>query len=138
MNVAMLVVEGSLESLESLRSVLALDCEGQWKKGDRRRSGRIHEASGFNVTIADAATPSELLELIRAFLAFCKEKNVVFSSHSLSAEISIGFTVGDSHQFVAGVDFTPTELLSFAECGIKLSITAYPTSDEANADEIGT
>jgi hypothetical protein len=51
-----------------------------------------------------------------------------------SAELSIGFTVGDSEQFVAGLEFSASELRAISECGISLSITAYPTSDEANAE----
>lgn len=61
------------------------------------------------------------------------ESGIVFPDKSLVAELSVGFTVGDSKQFVAGVEFLPAELLLLSQRGIALSITAYPISDEANA-----
>jgi hypothetical protein len=67
------------------------------------------------------------------FLANCKEKSIVFPSLGLVAELDVGFTVGDSEQFVGSVVFSPPELQSFGECGISLRVSAYPTSDEANA-----
>jgi len=138
MNLATLRVEGTDSALESLKKALCLECDTQWKKGDKRRNGRAHTLSGFNATVANARNPGELEGLIRSFLAQCKNNNIVFPSLDLSAELAVGFTVGDSEQFVAGVEFAPSELLLCAECGITLSVTAYPTSDEANAEENAT
>ena len=138
MNLATLRVEGTDSALESLKTVLSLECDTQWKMGDKRRNGRVHTLSGFNATVADAKNPGELTELIRSFLVQCKDNKIVFPNLDLSAELAISFTVGDSEQFVAGVEFSPSELLLCAECGITLSVTAYPTSDEANAEENAT
>jgi len=133
MNLATLRVEGPDESLQELRKSLQLVCDTEWVKGDKRKNGRVNAASGFNATIADAKNPRELSALIRVFLANCKKKTIVFSSLGLVAELDIGFTVGDSEQFVGSIVFSPLELLSFGECGISLQVSAYPTSDEANA-----
>lgn len=133
MNVATLCVEGEDSSLEALGKRISLHHDSQWKKGDPRRNGKVYPSSGFLVKVADAENPGELTNCIRAFLAQCKKHDIVFPAQNLIAELSVGFTVGDSRQFVAGVEFSPAELLLCAECGITLSITAYPTSDEANA-----
>ena len=138
MNLATLRVEGTDSALESLRETLSLECDTQWGKGDKRRNGSVHESSGFNATIADAGSPRELEGLIRSFLTRCRNKKIVFPSLDLSAELSVGLTVGDTHQFVAGVEFTSSDLLLCAETGITLSVIAYPTSDEANAEENAT
>lgn len=135
MNLATLRVSGVDAALDTLKKTLSLEYDAQWNKGDIRRNGHKQESSGFNSTIADAENPVELLRLIRVFLAQCKEKSVVFSKLNLEAELDIGFSVGDSKQFFASVEFSPPELLSFAESGLSLSVSAYPTSDEANTDE---
>jgi len=138
MNLATLRVEGTDGALNILKEALSLECDTQWSKGDKRRNGSVHALSGFNATVADATNPRELVSLIRVFLARCKEKGIVFPSLNIEAELAVGFSVGDSEQFVAGVEFSPSELFSCAECGITLSVTAYPTSDEANASENAT
>jgi len=135
MNLATLRVSGTDAALDTLKKTLSLECDTQWSKGDISRNGRKQESSGFNSTIADAENPGELLRLIRIFLVQCKDKGIVFSKLNLEAELAIGFSVGDSKQFFAGVEFAPSELLSYVECGITLSVTAYPTSDEANTEE---
>lgn len=138
MNLATLRVEGTDGDLKSIKEALSLECDTEWEQGDKRRNGSVHASSGFNATIADAKNTGELRGLIHTFLKKCKNKNIVFPSRNLTAELSIGFTVGDSEQFVAGVEFSPSELSLCAESGITLCITAYPASDEANAEENAT
>lgn len=135
MNLAILRVEGTDSSLEQLKKVLRLACDAEWREGDRRRNGTVHALSGFNATVAEAEDPRVLTSLIRSFLKQCKEKDVVLSSLNLEAELDVGILVGSSEQYVASVLFTPADLLLCAECGIELRVTAYPTSDEANAED---
>lgn len=132
MNLAVLRVKGPERSLNEVRRSLNLVCDAEWEKGDKRIGGRVSDASGFNATIADANNPNQLIESVRIFLSDCKAKKVVFPSLELVAELDIGFTVGDSDQFVGSVEFSVPELLLFCECGISICVTAYPTSDEAN------
>lgn len=133
MNLATLQVEGNAGALEFLKKAIVLDIDAEWAKGDKRRNGHVHESSGFNATVADARNSPELISQVRSFLAQCTETKIDFASMGLSAELAIGFTVGDSEQFVTGVIFSPSELRVYGERGLALSITAYPTSDEANA-----
>jgi hypothetical protein len=132
-NLATLRVEGNDTLLDILARKLSVTEHWRWKKGDPRRNGRTHSMSGFSVTVADAANPGELVRCIRTFLEKCKTIDASFAQDGLMAELSVGFTVGDSEQFIDTVEFAPSDLLSLAECGVTLSVTAYPTSDEANA-----
>lgn len=134
MNLTTLRVEGNADALESIKSKLCLTCDAQWHKGDIKRNGVAHELSGFSATIADTEIPKELIIFTDNFLAQCKENKIQFQNLNLSAVLSIGFTVGGSEQFIAGIEFSPAELLAFSECGISLSVTAYPTSDEAGIE----
>lgn len=133
MNLATLRVEGTEEALASLRDTLCLEADATWKKGEPKRRGGHHSSAGFNATIADASTPGEMIVAIRKFFAKCQEQGVGFVSPSLSAELSVGVTVGDSDQFVASVNFSASDILLLGSLGIALSVAAYPTSDEANA-----
>lgn len=135
MNLATLRVVGADSSLEQLKDVLQLVCDLAWHKGDRRRSGSVHALSGFNAVVAEAENLQMLTSLIRSFLKKCREKDVVLPRLNLGAELDLGVFVGSSEQYVASVLFTPADLLLCAECGIDLRVTAYPTSDEANAED---
>jgi hypothetical protein len=132
MNLATLRVEGTDEALQTVRSTLSLVPDSMWKRGEPKRRGGFFSSSGLSATIADAKNPGEMVVAIREFVAECKARNFVFSGSGLSAELSVGVTVGDTEQFVACVDFPASDLLSLGVLGVELSITAYPTSDEAN------
>ena len=111
---------------------MPLQITTSWKKGDALRNGKTHTSPGFSATIADVANPRELTREIQTFLKQCKERGVSFSRSGVSAELSLGVTVGDSQQFVAGVELSSSALSLLAESGLTLSLTAYPTSDDAN------
>ncbi len=132
MNLAMLRVEGTDEALQTVCNTLGLVPDSMWKKGEPKRRGGFFLSSGLSATIADAKNPGEMVVAIRQFIAECKARHFVFSGSGLSAELSIGVTVGDSEQFVVCVDFAASDLLSLGALGVELSIAAYPTSDEAN------
>lgn len=131
MNLAILRVEGNDAELEALKQAFPFEVEASWKKGQAMRRGSAL-SSGFNATVADTENPKQLIKVVREFLAECEKRGIQFSTTHLTTELSIGIAVGDSTQFVASVDFTPTDLKVLATLGIALSITAYPTSDEAN------
>jgi hypothetical protein len=134
MNLAILRVEGTDEALQSVCNLLGLEADSTWKKGEPKRRGGFYSISGLSATIADSQNPGEMVVAIREFVAECKARNFVFSGSDLSAELSVGVTVGDTEQFVACVDFSASDLLSLGALGVELSIAAYPTSDEANED----
>lgn len=132
MNLATLRMNGSDDEISSTCNRLGLSITSTWKKGDAKRQGGVRADSGLSATIADAKTPAALVSAIRTFFAACQEHKVSFLAPSLKAEIAVGVTVGDSEQFVACVDFTADDLLVLGALGLKLSVWAYPTSDEAN------
>lgn len=134
MNLVTLRIQGTDEALHSLCRDLRLVADSMWKKGDPKRRGGCFSNSGLSATLVDAKNPVEVVNTIRAFAAKCKERSVVLASSDLSAELSIGVTVGDSEQFIANLAFSASDLLSLGAIGIELSIAAYPTSDKANEE----
>jgi hypothetical protein len=132
MNLAMLRVEGADEAIHRVQDTLALVPDSAWKRGDAKRHGGFFANSGLSATIADAKNPGEMVVAIREFVAMCKARHIDFVGAGVSAELSIGVTVGDAEQFVASICFSVADLLSLGALGVELSISAYPTSDEAN------
>ena len=135
MNLILLNVQGSDAALASVQEALAVSPRSAHRKGDVRRSGKLWERAGFSAAVVDAANPKELEEGLQRFLELCQSRNVSFSGPEIEAELSVGVTVGDSQQFVVSIDFSPSVLTALAACGVALSFTAYPTSDEENAGD---
>lgn len=135
MNLALLIVEGPDEALEKVRRTLELEPDKAWRLGQPNRQGGVRSVSGFSATLADAESPGEMVEAIRKFSVRCDTVDIAFSRDGLSAEISIGVTVGESIQFVASVDFSPADLSSLGRLGVAIGVTAYPASDEADESE---
>ncbi|MCB0081594.1 MAG: hypothetical protein KDE47_11715 [Caldilineaceae bacterium] len=131
MNLAILIVEGSDDVLQSASSLLGREVS-TWKKGAPKWRGGVNSTSGFSATIADYQNPNEMVVAIRDFVTECQTRQLDFSDLGLSADLSIGVTVGDSEQFIACLDFSASDLVSLGAIGVGLSIAAYPTSDEAN------
>ena len=134
MNVAVLNAAGPLPELQRLAAALGMVPSSTHQMGQAQFGGKLHSSDGLQLEIADAANPVDLSRLVAAFIAKCTEHGVSFGAET-SAELSIGFTVGDSAQYIAGFKFLPEELRAISERGISLNITAYPTSDEANGNE---
>jgi len=72
---------------------------------------------------------------VREFVETCQAKRLSFSDADLSVEISLGIAVCDSKQYVAFLEFSPSDLVALGVLGISLSVVAYPASDEANEHE---
>jgi hypothetical protein len=134
MNLATLRVNGTYQAIQALSNLLKLEVDQMWKKGEPKRRGGCFPTSGFIATIVDANSPREMVVAIREFISDCKARNINFLGSDLSAEVAIGVTVGDTKQFVACVDLSAADLLSLSALGVELSFSAYPTSDEANAE----
>ena len=135
MNLATLRVEGSDDGLAQVVHSLGLEISARWKKGDARLRGNVHMSSGISAIVADSTTPREMADEISRFTKSVRESGISFSRLGLEAELSIGLGVGMEDQFVASVEFSPDELSTFSAIGLILSITAYPCSDEDEANE---
>ena len=91
----------------------------------------VHLESGFSVLLADAESPREMCGRVREILGRYDEAAVHFHDINLSAELSLGVTVGGATQFVVIVGFTPDDLRLIGSLGIGLSIAAYPCSNDS-------
>jgi hypothetical protein len=130
MNLAILRVKGRSAAVEGLLALLQCKPDVEWKEGEPKLRGGIHEYSGFNLTVADAVTSGDMMIAVRRFLMECNAQGISFASHEFSVELSIGMTAGGSVQFVASVDLTSNDLSMMSRLGLDLCVIAYPTSDD--------
>jgi len=129
LNMVSLRLSGNDAALDEIVHKLHLNVTTRFKAGDRRRGGGTQVTSGLNASIADEENPSDMLAKIRAFISECLKHGPTLFSNGANAELSIGTTVGDSIQYLASVDFSPTEIRDLAVLGVSLNFAAYPTSD---------
>lgn len=129
MNLALLHLTGPDSALAACCDALRLEPSARWKAGDARSRGKVHASSGYTIDIADAPTPSAMLEGIRRFLERCETGDVNLPAYKLQGELSIGIAVGDAAQFAAVLDFTAHDLQRIAASGVTLSLAAYPVAD---------
>lgn len=128
MNVAMLRVEGPDSAIDDVLQRLPVPIDTRWREGDPKRGGGVHPLAGFTAVVADTLTSGEMLVAIEKALARCHEAGIVFPALGLAAELAVGVIAGGNGQLVAGVGFSHTDLQRFADCGIALSVSAYPPS----------
>ena len=104
-----------------------LHTDAVWLAGDRY-AGRLRAESGFNLTIADAASCSELVEQIGAWLRQNDAILQALARAGVPGELDVGLGAEGPDEFDVGVRFGPGDLSILAESGTALVFTAYPHS----------
>jgi hypothetical protein len=132
MNPATLRLSGSDASLDTVVAALKLNVVSRVRIGDPRRRGGVHDSASSSASLVDADTPAAMLREIRVFLGACQALGSTLFGDGVTAELSIGVSVGESVQYVSSVDFSASEIRQIANIGIGLNFTAYPTSDDVN------
>ncbi len=110
-----------------------------WRRGEVRIGRRVHENSGFRITIADAETFPEAFEDVRAFFGTRQTVLLLEALHArgISSVLDLGVDVGSPQRFAACLRFSTADLQWLARLGVELEISAYPASedDESEDDE---
>jgi hypothetical protein len=132
MNLATLRLSGSDAALDTVVGMLKLNVVSRVRIGDPARRGGVHDSASLNASLIDADTPAAMLREIRLFLSACQAIGSTLFEDGVTAELSIGVTVGESAQYVSSIDLSASEIRQIASVGISLNFTAYPTSDEVN------
>ena len=105
-----------------------------WRAGVPDRVGRVRAESGFNLTIADEPSGAALVRHVCEWVETNKMALRSLEESGAAAEIDVGLSVGASGRFTASVRFRRSDLALLAECGLNLCFSAYPTSEEQEAE----
>ena len=128
MRVAVLRASGQNWNPEIFKREHKIATAAVWQENEGT-TGRRRADSGFNVTIADAASGTELVSQIICWVQENRAVLEALATTKVKAQVDIGVTVGSSEQFTASVVLTPNDLLALSESGVELSFSAYPASD---------
>jgi hypothetical protein len=123
-------VQGTDFPVDSFLRGRSLEVSAVWHKGEPRRAGRTHEDSGFNLHLPDAESWIAALPTVQAFLE--SERQTFDSLRSLGVEavLDIGVTVGEEKSYAPSIEFPRDFLAQLVALGMKLNVSAYPTSEQ--------
>jgi hypothetical protein len=124
MSTISLAVYGDDIELGMIREALPSEPAHEWRKGDAKGGGHIHLDSGFDLGIADGSDPDELMRKVRVYLAECTARGIGFADPTIVAELRIALTVDAAQPTPPTLDIRLTDLTTFSELGICLSISA--------------
>lgn len=124
MSTVSLAVYGADIELGMIREALPSEPAHEWRKGDAKGGGHIHLDSGFDLGIAGGADLDELMRQVRVYLTECTARGISFAEPTIVAELRIALTVDAVGQTPPTLDIRLTDLTTFSELGICLSISA--------------
>ncbi|WAM28259.1 hypothetical protein [Myxococcus sp. NMCA1] len=113
----------------------SLETDAVWVRGDKQLLRGAHEDSGFTLSLAEAETALLALVEARARLEPIASVLAELQRRTVTCLIDIGMMVGSHSRFTASVQLTPEDLRWFAERGLGLVVSAYPTSDDDDDGE---
>ena len=134
-NVATLQLQGEASRVQAAIDALALAPHSRWQQGERSRRGGVHACSGCSAVVADVSNPVALTDRVRDLLLTCQRLDYDFPALGLRAELSVAMSIGNAAQHVAAIEWSAADLRLLGGCGIDLGITAFPTWDDAAAED---
>ena|GEM_PF-751357 len=107
-----------------------LEVDAVWMVGEKKLLRETHANSGFNLTLAEADTSAQALAEVRQRLSSLSPVLAEVRRQSASCLVDFGMFIGGERQFSGTAEFAPEDLRWFAEQGLGIAVSAYPTSDE--------
>jgi len=101
-----------------------------WNRGDTDRRSRTRESSGMNVPVAEAASGAEAIQAAFSWLATHHSLVAEASAQGGEIELDFGMFVGAEESFAPSLSLSVEALSQFAEAGVSVRVSAYPTSGE--------
>ena len=125
------VLRASGTRLEPTRFLAAhsLVAEAVWRAGEPDRKGKRALESGFNLLVSQEEDRASFLREVGDFLEQRHAMLTALREESASVELDIGLTVGSDAQYTASVELGPELLDRLASSGVRLRVSAYPSSD---------
>ena len=101
-----------------------------WRKGDRRRAGKLAIDHGLWIEFPDGDSWRETVPCVQQFLETNGDAIERMRPCCSEMELRIGVTVGEASSFAPTLEFDPVFLSTLARLGFGLTVSAYPTSDD--------
>lgn len=134
MLVAVWRVDAPSFQVDSFVREFQLKPETVFHVGERRGKNSVATNSGFNLTVADTESLTELQTQISAFLDEFRKPLQALKKLKIGSTLDIGFTVGGKlHPFTHSVSFPSSLLGRIAALNLELEFSAY-SSHPSEAD----
>ncbi len=130
MNIAVLRILGDEEDINAIKALHSFDVIGEWKKGDPISKSKTFSSSGFNVDLPDGESPVDMVNKIKSLFNEFQSHSINFVESKLSANLDVGFGVGEDGQFAAEYKISLSLMELALKVGVSISLTAYPVDDE--------
>jgi hypothetical protein len=116
-----------------LREFPALQAEAEvWREGEPYRRGRrVHDTSGFNLTVADTDAFDAAMEQAQRFFSEHLDAVQALRSRGVASVLDFAIMVGTDRHYIRSVHLSVAQLRWLADLGIALEVTAYPCSTDA-------
>jgi hypothetical protein len=115
-----------------MRRFSALAPDAVWRKGDVGVGGRVSADSGFNKTLFEATSPDLVSVQIVKALQEWRDAAEALVAQGVGSMLDLGIVVGGPHAFTGSVFLDVNALQLLATLKIGLTVSAYPSTDEAN------
>jgi hypothetical protein len=136
MKLAVLRLCGQANSPELVAAALGVAFDSIWHAGEKTLTGGVREDSGVSFVVSDAESVHQLTDEVREFFQTARGELPRLRAEGWHAELDIGVTVGDSAQYTVAVSLEPSLLELLGSLGVSVCFSAYPSSDEADAQAV--
>ena len=102
----------------------------QWRIGEQRRNGRLHDTNGINLSFPELKNWGEAFPVLESFFREHCEALQRLKEIGAHTELFLGVFVGAAESYAPVLDFPVNLLSKLSSLEINLSIACYPTSDE--------
>jgi hypothetical protein len=101
----------------------ALEADTIWRAGELGPGGRVRPESGFQLTIADAPSPRELVPELRAWLETELDTLNALADAGVRPVIDVRVSAAADPTLVATVSLEPADLSLLAALGVSLRVS---------------
>ena len=101
-----------------------------WRAGQPDLVGRLHDHSGFNLTVAAEPSVAQSVGKAREWILHNKLALQTLESWGGTAVLDVALTVGTSDRVTPTVAFSESDLALFVESNLALCVSAFPAQDD--------
>ena len=130
MNLVVIRVYGAEFDPDGFAKEHRLAPEISWRAGQPDPVGRLHDHSGFNLTVADEPSVAQSVAKLRHWVQDNKLALQTLESWGGTAVLDVALTVGTADESTSSVAFSESDLVLFVESNLALCVSAYPAQDD--------
>ena len=130
MNLVVIRVYGAGFDADGFAQEHGLAPDISWRAGQPDPVGRLHDHSGFNLTVAHEPSVALSVAKLRHWVQDNKLALQTLESWGGPAVLDVTLTVDTSDESTSSVAFSESDLALFVESNLALCVSAFPAQDD--------